>query len=231
MGRFDSFKLDLSDFPEEVRKEKSNGGKAAPFRPGRHEDVLITECVEHPENPEKPRQDPTWVVLKLGLKQGRQEMNFFLMLPTKSLVYGEKRSDIPFQRLRDFVKAVGITLTKENASLVIGRILNNPECLVGLRINVIVKHSGFYSCAENGAIVIRSRDDKPVLGDDGVNPLCFPDFAAAKAFAVSQNMVLTSPEAKYFFPPKTPNAQEALDAILDNVAPKAESKKSRVTPF
>jgi hypothetical protein len=220
-SRFKKFSnIITEDFPLSQEKPKR---ESKFLRPGLYNDCVITEVIDKGE-----AKDPTWIKFLVKIQVNSREVFHNIVVPTERLTFGVNKTEIPFKILQGFCKAIGMELTKENVNIVLGAMFTNPEKLVGFRLDLVLGHDAYYAYPDHGRILIRSKDDKPILGEDGVNPMEFPDFEAAKMFCESQNMAYSQfVRVKFANAPKTPNTAAMLDKLLDT----AEPKKKASNPF
>ena len=231
MGRFDKFKINPADMPEEKPRgskiyERKEGEKAWTMKVGLHDNCLISSV----EDIGVSDKDPTFFKLCVTIQEFKAEIRTWLMVPTVGLLFGPNKQDFAIRNLMAFTKALGIELTRDNANIVIPALFSDPNRLKGLRIGVVVGHKSHYVTKDNGEWIIRDKSDKPLLSADNVNPEVFSDITAAKMFAESKALGLSAfPEIKYFREPKVANDPKILGALLE--ASPVEAKKESKCPF
>ena len=210
-SRFADFSnLHLDEFPEEqTKKEERKPSKL--IRPGLYEDIPIFDIVENGMS----EKDPTWIKYTVKFKVGTGEIHHYIQVPTKSLFFGEKKSDRPFKTLQSFTRSLGMELTKENTSIVLGLFFKDVERLIGMRLNLVLAHDAYYASPVNRKIIILSREDKPLLSEDGVNPIQFDDFQAAEIYCNTKELQFSKfVKVRFTNYPKTKNDLSVLEKPL-----------------
>jgi hypothetical protein len=106
---------------------------------------------------------------------------------------------------------------------VLPKLFEDPKVLIGFRVNAVIGAQSAHITKEGNDWIIRDIRDKPILGEDMVNPMTFPDKDCAKAYAEA-NGIRVSPfkEVKYVNRPKTKNDLEKLASLM-SVIPKKEA--------
>lgn len=224
-SRFKRFSGIVTDsFPEEKATAKSDKKPSKFLRPGLYNDVPIIDVIDNGPS----ASDKDWIKFTIKFQIGTTEVWHFVQVPTKSLLFGEKQTDMPFRNLQRLSKAFGIDLNKDNVNIVLGALFDQPEKMIGLRADLVLAHESYYASPEHGKVLIRNKDDKPILGDDQVNPLAFPDFEAARIYCDMNSLAYSiSPKIKWLNNPKTPNDSNLIDRLLTP----SESKKKSSCPF
>jgi hypothetical protein len=186
-GKFSKFAIDINSISDEdaslpVRKTETKFVQKF-FRVGRYEAVTIDKAEEG-----NVCSDPTWFTLKIVLKQEEKEIFHFVKIPTSKLTYTTKdgkESPFAWKQLQFFLAACGIELTKETAGIIIPSLASDFNVLVGMKLDIVVGHDKNYAAyIAKDKYQLFDAHNKPILEADGVNPLEFPNPAAAKSFCI-----------------------------------------------
>lgn len=167
------------------------GGKY--LRPGRHE-VVITK-VEYTG----VAKDPNWGKFTLTLTgTGDKTTRYFLMVPFRDVMYvgkSGKPTGIVYKKFKDLMGALGATITVDSLGEVLPTYFSNGgSALVGLKLAIELGYDGNYikyaGKNEDGTkrYEIALKDGSVLLSKDALQPVTFPDPAAAEAFAVSSQI-------------------------------------------
>lgn len=240
-------RLDTSGV-EEV-KPKNYGEKKDPttFNRGVYDDVEIYNITTvYPEMKSHSKLndfaftrndnlDPTWVNLKLGIKQGTRKGFLNILLPTESLLYKTqyRDSDIEYRRLVDFFNAIGIKVSRSNVADHIKSLVNNVSFLEGVRLKITFGYKNAYveynkQFGDKPYVVMNAKDEVISKNADGT-PLTFSSRDQAEAYGQQELKIKlqTWPEVKYINPASTPCKVD----LSKTVSVKKVSKKLDLEPF
>jgi hypothetical protein len=155
-------------------------------------------------------KDPSWYGVMVAFKQGEKTINHFLFVPTLKLSYGPTETYSMFHKLRSFLSAFGVDLTKENAGSVIEAIFTDPTVLVGLRANLVIHYEAYSAVwVSKDLFHLYAPDGKPVCDDDKA-PLTFISREAAQNHCEEKMKKNFSkfPSIKYTNEPSTANTRK-----------------------
>jgi hypothetical protein len=154
-----------------------------------------------------PGQPPkTKLVAKDAAGKDVKSIRHFLYVPTQKVTYGEKQSTFMFVKFREFMAALGETITCDKAGLsIIPKYFKDPAKLQGVVLNVDIGYDGPYA-------KFVAKDDYRLAGADGKN-ICEDAFSsrqAAEAEAANRGIALS-------------NFVNVLKFAASQTAPKAET--------
>jgi hypothetical protein len=136
-----------------------------------------------------PGQPPkTKVVAKDAAGKDVKSIKHFLYVPTQKVTYGEKQSTFMFVKFREFMAALGETVTCDKAGLsIIPKYFKDPARLAGISLNVDIGYDGPYA-------KYVAKDEYKLIGADG-KEVCDDVFAskqAAEAEAANRGLTLSN---------------------------------------
>lgn len=212
MPKFDFSKATVKSDADLEAALPKKGKTSSIFKPGLHE-VTITEATY--EGPAK--SDPTWSNVAITYAgAGGKTIRDYILVPSKDLVYGEKKTLYPFQRLQTLINGLGMQLTASNVGKVLGQVMGNLDNLKGLNVAIEVgfnrAHGKLVKTGESAHVEIVLAN-KTLLTDPATGiPMQFPNFDAAEAHATGANIAFDSfPRVLSYSVSSTPNKGVAAD--------------------
>ncbi len=189
MPKFDFSGASIGSDAELDEALKSEANTDRRFEPGKYE-VEIENVTYHA----KGKNDDTWTTLAVELRgTGDRKIRTFVLVPSRDLRYGPKKTLFPFKNLQSFCSALGAELKRENAEQVLKQLFSKFDTLKGARVSIelgfkkgFVKYIGknseganqYHLHTQDGNVVCASNDQ----------PIVFADFAAAAEHA-KQNSI------------------------------------------
>jgi hypothetical protein len=162
------------------------------FEPGKY-DVVI-EDVDFLGHAEK---DPSWGKLSLTFKGVKDRtIRGMVLLPFSKIHYGAKKTTFPFKKFRSFCQAIGVTVTRDNIEQVLKQTFSKPEKLKGVQLSIEVGYEKGYiryagkNVEGDKQYKLYTQDGNVVCGSHNGQPLLFPDFPSAEAYAAENKIVI-----------------------------------------
>ena len=215
--------MDLSKFKLKAAEAEIPHIKSEPtfFNKGRFDDVQIVEVTEKPVK--DTSKDKTWFTVQLVLGLGARKIHHFIEVPTVTFTHAT-RKDIPFQMLVRFMKTIGLEVDETNVADLIPLVFGvNFDKLVGKKLSIEVGYDGAYAAKTEAGILLHQVDGKPILCEDGVNPLVFPDWDAAASYAEGLKINFSKfPKVTKTFPATQANDVSDLTKIPEKKVRKIE---------
>lgn len=204
MSAAPSFKTLTIDIDQETIDK---AGKSSPkfFGPGRYK-LMIKEAAFHAMG----KKDSTWAVYKvtLGEEKGERTIRHFVLVPTKSLKYGDSKRPLSvFFMFADFMAAIGEDVRSDVSVVpkVATKYFTNPTKLVGKEIELEIGYNGQHISYKDGQYFIATADGHPI--DDAR----YENRDDARAAAARANLMLQDfPEIMHLFPAIS-KAEDAVD--------------------
>lgn len=180
---------------DEFNKQEGERSGGQYLRPGRHE-VVITK-VEY----KGPATDPNWGKFTLTLTgTGDKTTRYFIMVPFRDVMYvgkSGKPTGLMYKKFKDFMGALGVNLTVDSLGAVLPTYFSRDgEALLGGKLAIELGYDGNYikyaGKNEDGTkrYEIALKDGSVLLNKDTMQPVTFPDPAAAEAFATSTQIII-----------------------------------------
>lgn len=189
MPKFDFSGSSIASDAELDEALKSEANTDRRFEPGQYE-VEIENVTYHA----KGKQDDTWTTLAVELRgTGDRKIKTFVLVPSRDLRYGPKKTLFPFKNLQSFCSALGVELKRENIEQVLKGVFSKFDTLKGARVKVelgfrkgYVKYVGKNAEGAN-QYHLHTADGNVVCSSENT-PIVFPDFAAAAEHAKQEKI-------------------------------------------
>jgi len=196
---------------QEATGKKSGGKESKVMRPGRHE-VTISAINELGA----AAKDPSWYKFSLILTgTGGKEIRDLIMVPTTDVVYGADKTMFPYNKLKNLLGALGVSLTVDNLGESLNATFGDLASLVGKNLAIEVgyqkSHVRFLrnDIGEmTGVRIVNGRTKQDLVDASGV-VLTFPDIAAAEAHVQANNIPYDAfPSVLSYVASSTPNGKK-----------------------
>ncbi len=192
MPKFDFSKSSIKSDAELELLTAKKGDTSKVFRPGRHEVTIASAIVGGPGT-----NDPTWTNVEITYQgAGAKSIKDFVLVPTRDIVYGPKKTLYPFQRLQNLLGALGKSLKVDNVGEVLSSVMGNLSALQGMNVAIEVGYQRAHGkmvrndLGESHVEIVLAN--KTILAGENGQPLTFPDFGAAEAHAKAANIAFDS---------------------------------------
>jgi hypothetical protein len=160
---------------------------------------------EVPARPVPGQPPKTKLVAKDAAGKDVKSIKHYLSVPTQKVTYGEKQSTFMFVKFREFMAALGESITCDKDGLSkIPKYFKDPAKLVGTVLNVDIGYDGPYA-------KYVAKDEYKLIGADGkeVSDDVYPSKQAAEAGAADKGMTLVGFVNVMKFTAKTTEATPA----------------------
>src|SRR5688572_353681 len=127
LPRFDFSQCAIKDDEELEKALAASQGQSKFFSPGRY-DVTIEEVTYNGLN----KKDESWGNLEVVYKgAGEKTIKDYLLIPFKSVDFGEKKTKFPFLKVRQFCAALGVEVKGSNLEESMKSVFGRVEKLKG----------------------------------------------------------------------------------------------------
>ncbi len=205
MPDFSGFESDIKsdkDLEELNEAEKPNFNKS--FEPGLH-NLKITGV----ELTTKECTDPTWKNVKYefeGTQEG-QTIKHWVMIPTKSTRYGEKKTLYVFNKLVNFCQGLGLVdITSDTVGTLKTHFFGGFDSQVGKLVDATIGYTKYHLkyLPEDKTYNLMTPKYEAVVGTDG-QPIAFNGYDEAKAHCLEKGLTFNGfPEILDFKPAAKP---------------------------
>lgn len=192
MPRFDFSSCEFKSDDELNAALEAGQSKGSKYfnEPGQYE-VTIAD-VEFLKVSEK---DPNWGSIKLVYQgTGEKTVNDFLLVPFKTVKYGEKGTLFPFKKVSQFCGALGVEVRASNLGESMKTVFGRLEKLKGQSLKIDLGYRGSYvkynRAGDEKYFTIVGKDGNVLRDNTSMDALKFADKAAALAYAESNQIAV-----------------------------------------
>lgn len=179
--------------------------------PGKHEVTIMSV-----ENAGPTAKDPSWIKMKIQLQgTGGKEIRTMLLVPTQDIVYGEKKTLFPYNKLKNFLTSLGHAVSVESLAGVLEKTFGNPASLTGQNVAIEVGYEKTHlrsvrnDIGERSVRIVDGKTKQDMVGSDG-KVLSFSDYDSAEAYLDANNIAYDAfPSVLKFGTPAGNSAKKA----------------------